>query len=197
MSMGEWFLEALDLFSADEIVGFIQLTAAPIGDLCIRWRSISIPAEKILKEVHKLAARINENRKAVSPAREARKQRVYILPGILGSKLSRKLQQRRDLIWFDPTDIPIGGIAKLKYGDDATKIIASGVFQTTYLRMKLQLMLAGYDARYLPFDWRHPTDVIGRKLHKKIRKNGKKDVILVCHSMGGLVARQIAGFERW
>jgi pimeloyl-ACP methyl ester carboxylesterase len=124
-----------------------------------------------------------------APLLEALRPKAFILPGIMGSRLSAIRNGQADLVWIHPSDLATGGIAKLKWG---ASVAATGTVLAPYLRMKLRLKLAGFDAEFMPFDWRHPPAVAGKMLIDRIRSRGLKDVSLVCHSMGGLVARQMA-----
>lgn len=124
-----------------------------------------------------------------APLFEARRRKVFILPGIMGSRLSAIRNGQADLVWIHPSDLASGGIAKLKWG---ATVAATGTVLAPYLRMKLRLTLAGFDAEFMPFDWRQSPAVTGKMLIDRIRHRGLSDVSLVCHSMGGLVARQMA-----
>lgn len=119
--------------------------------------------------------------------------RVLILPGIMGSRLSVARQPFDDLIWFDPFSIRRGGLAHLSYpGAAGKRVVASGVILLTYLTLKLRLALAGFDADFFPYDWRLPLADLGGKLADKLaaeRASSSRKVMLVAHSMGGLVAR--------
>jgi pimeloyl-ACP methyl ester carboxylesterase len=120
---------------------------------------------------------------------EARRRKVFILPGIMGSRLSAIQDGQADLVWVHPSDLITGGIAKLRWG---ASVAATGTILAPYLRMKLRLRLAGNDPEFMPFDWRQSPAVTGKMLIDRIRTRGLSDVTLVCHSMGGLVARQMA-----
>lgn len=120
---------------------------------------------------------------------------IYILPGIMGSKLSVKSELRDNLIWFDPASIVLGQVEKLKYRPGKDNVFASGVFWAAYGWLRLKLTLAGYKVRFLPFDWRYPTIELGDALYKQILADGDSDVTLIAHSMGGLVARQVAKLD--
>ncbi len=120
---------------------------------------------------------------------------IYILPGIMGSKLSVRSDLRDNLIWFDPASIALGQVEKLKYRPGKDNVFASGVFWAAYGWLRLKLNVAGYKTRFPPFDWRHPTIELGDALYKQILADGDSDVTLIAHSMGGLVARQIAKLD--
>lgn len=119
-------------------------------------------------------------------------RRVFILPGIMGSKLSVKQPGGGlDLIWIDPIDLARGRIKELAFGQDPDPVAASGVVLSAYLRMKYRLRWEGFDVSFLPFDWRYGIDALGENALETIRSEGAP-AALVCHSMGGLVARKIA-----
>jgi pimeloyl-ACP methyl ester carboxylesterase len=61
----------------------------------------------------------------------------------------------------------------------------------TYARLKLELRLCGRDAHFHAYDWRLGLDELGAQLAARIAADGEP-VILVAHSMGGLVARMAA-----
>lgn len=134
------------------------------------------------QEVRQLALKAS-GRRAGGP-------RVLILPGIMGSKLGKKrpFPLPDDLVWFDPFDIAAGKIADLAL-DSGTRYDPLGVILLYYLKLKLRLAIAGYDADFFPFDWRQGLDRLGEDLAAHIRKEKTEKVHLVAHSMGGLVAR--------
>ena len=115
--------------------------------------------------------------------------RVLILPGIMGSTIGRRRKDGSDdVTWFDPLEIAQGQLVKLalpggnRYGPlDALRF--------AYERLRLVLRIAGFDAAYHPFDWRRDLTSSGRELAERLLRERRKDVILVGHSLGGLVAR--------
>jgi len=110
--------------------------------------------------------------------------RVLILPGIMGSRIGTE----DDLIWFDPLDIVRGNLELLALDGAASKYGAVGVILLSYLRLKLSLRLAGFDAEFHPYDWRRDVRDLGAELAEHL-KGEAAEVSLVAHSMGGLVAR--------
>jgi pimeloyl-ACP methyl ester carboxylesterase len=120
--------------------------------------------------------------------------RILILPGIMGSKLGyRRKLLPPDLVWVDPTDIAIGRLSELaiapaRGGRGKAAIEPVGVILLAYLSLKFRLRLAGFDADFYPYDWRHSLKGIGRALARVIDAEPRK-VQIVAHSMGGLVAR--------
>jgi pimeloyl-ACP methyl ester carboxylesterase len=116
--------------------------------------------------------------------------RVIIVPGIMGSQLglARRAPLPHDLLWLDPMDIAAGRLELLKPapGDG---IVALGVVLYTYLRLKLHLQAAGFDPAFHDYDWRLGVDELGEALAARLRREPAKRVMLVAHSMGGLVSR--------
>ncbi len=113
--------------------------------------------------------------------------RVLILPGIMGSTLGApRALFFNDTIWIDPVDIATGGLLQLKLPDAKNRPL--GVVLFSYLKLKLCLKLAGYNADFHPYDWRQSLDRLGPELAARLKDEGP-DVSLVAHSMGGLVSR--------
>jgi hypothetical protein len=118
-------------------------------------------------------------------------QRVWILPGIMGSTLGvvDEATDQRDVIWFDPFDILRGRLYELALRRRA-RYDAIGVVLLAYLKLRLRLQIAGFDADYWPFDWRERIATSGARLAAELRRaSGRGGIALVAHSMGGLVAR--------
>ncbi|WP_422037076.1 DNA/RNA non-specific endonuclease [Roseibium sp.] len=140
--------------------------------------------------------RISQDESASFLASERARKHVYVLPGIMGSRLSARRFLLDDLIWLDPKEIPLGGLKKLKLSDNSREIYASGVIQPPYLKLKFSLRLAGYRVTEMPYDWRLTVAELGRRAHARIQADGVSNAILVCHSMGGLVARAVADLDQ-
>ena len=116
--------------------------------------------------------------------------KVLILPGIMGSTIGRRgsVGLFDDVYWFDPIDIAAGRLTDLALTGTASKFSALGVILFAYLKLKLRLQAAGYDAEFYPFDWRMSIAELGKQLARRL-DNERGNVDLVAHSMGGLVAR--------
>ncbi len=121
---------------------------------------------------------------------ESHRGDVFILPGIMGSQLSVLKNGVQDPVWIDPSDIALGGLKKLKMG--AASVAATAVILSPYQKMKMRLKRAGYNVKYMAYDWRLSPEASGKALIDWIRRKGMTNVSLVCHSMGGLVAREMA-----
>jgi len=130
-------------------------------------------------------ARATTGRRLTAPGR-----RVYVLPGIMGSQLGivRGGGKPNDILWLDPIDLQLGRTTELRL-DTGSPVIALGAMNYSYLKFTLSLRAAGYDAVLLDYDWRLDIATLGQKLAERIAADGRENVALVAHSMGGLVAR--------
>jgi pimeloyl-ACP methyl ester carboxylesterase len=135
---------------------------------------------------------------AAKAAGKPRGPRVLILPGIMGSKLGGRIRDagskpRRlvpEVLWIDPLQIAAGRLTALALPSDR-RLESMGVLLFSYARLKLRLRIDGCDVSFHSYDWRLGLDELGAKLAAWIAEDGRP-VILVAHSMGGLVARMAA-----
>ncbi|HUR28313.1 MAG TPA: alpha/beta hydrolase, partial [Planctomycetota bacterium] len=168
-----------DRLALDEGV-MISLLAAPTpNEGLVEYYGAGLHAE-----LADLARRVLEQ----PPAPRAR--RVYVLPGIMGSQLGivRGGGKPNDILWLDPIDFQLGRLTDLKLGT-GTRVVALGAMNYSYLKLTLSLRAAGYDTALLDYDWRRDVASLGKLLAQRIAADGRDDVAIVCHSMGGLVAR--------
>ena len=138
-------------------------------------------------------------RKAAATPIKDESVRVVIVPGIMGSQLGlvRKPPLPNDVLWVDPIDIGIGRLATLRLG--TARIVSLGVLIYSYLRLKLNLRAAGFDAVFHDYDWRLGVEELGRSFADRLRKEPSERLAIVAHSMGGLVTRAavaLPGTER-
>jgi pimeloyl-ACP methyl ester carboxylesterase len=138
-----------------------------------------------------------ELRRLAREAAAARRRggpKVLILPGIMGSKLGVRGSflgiQHDSVYWLNPIRFSLGVAKQLVLADNGSpgSILPVGAFLSTYLKIKLSLIIAGYDADFFPYDWRLSIDQSAKRLRDEINRLDE-DVSLVAHSMGGLVAR--------
>jgi len=125
-----------------------------------------------------------------------RRGHVVVLPGILGSPIGAA----RDLVWLDPSEIPRGGLRKLRLpeGDALTarefRRGAFGILYSNYRTTCRYLSAMGYEVHLYPYDWRRDVARLGSELADWLaRKFAGDEVALVAHSMGGLVCRAAFG----
>jgi pimeloyl-ACP methyl ester carboxylesterase len=128
---------------------------------------------------------------AQDSARSASGPRVLILPGILGSQLAVRKASGSDLIWIDPLDIRSGRLGRLAAGAP-DPVFSPGVIGISYWPLRQYLRLAGFNADFHPFDWRLGIDALADGLVQRLAGENRP-VMLVAHSMGGLVARVALG----
>jgi pimeloyl-ACP methyl ester carboxylesterase len=155
-----------------------------------RERLIGYLGAKLYRELRTLARRAAITRKQTG-------QRVYVLPGIMGSRLGLPARGRSpaQVIWIDPVTIESGQLARLALPGHGT-LRPLGVQLFKYLKLKLTLEVAGYHVDFHAFDWRRSIDDLGRELLARLTRERAGAVVLVAHSMGGLVARAAMKHDR-
>jgi PGAP1-like protein len=116
--------------------------------------------------------------------------RVFVVPGIMGSQLGLKRQPPlpHDILWLDPIDIGVGRLSSLHLSA-GTPIVPLGVILYSYLRLKLNLRASGFAPVLYDYDWRLGVDQLGAALAERIRNEPVDRIMIVAHSMGGLVSR--------
>ena len=126
--------------------------------------------------------------KLAATRRNPRGQLAFVLPGIMGSRLAAVRGRTFHLLWLHPTAIANGGLMQLTM-PGSRAIRALGVMLPGYLKLRLSLEIAGFRPVFHPFDWRGDVERLGRALMQTIERTGSRKVVIVAHSMGGLVAR--------
>jgi hypothetical protein len=116
--------------------------------------------------------------------------RVFVVPGIMGSQLGLKRQPPlpHDILWLDPIDIGVGRLSSLHLSA-GMPIVPLGVVLYSYLRLKLNLRASGFAPVLYDYDWRLGVDQLGAALAERIRSEPVDRIMIVAHSMGGLVSR--------
>ena len=116
--------------------------------------------------------------------------RVFVVPGIMGSQLGIKREPPlpHDILWLDPIDIQIGRLSSLHLSAGAP-IVPLGVVLYSYLRLKLNLRASGFSPILYDYDWRRGVDELGAALAERIRNEPSDRIMIVAHSLGGLVSR--------
>lgn len=120
---------------------------------------------------------------------------VYILPGIMGSRLGSTQHDSAGLIWLQPAAIAEGALTQLAL-PTTRPLHAVGIMLPGYLKLKLQLEIAGFRPVFHSFDWRGDLDQLARAFMHSIERSGAKSVSVVAHSMGGLVARMALAYDK-
>jgi pimeloyl-ACP methyl ester carboxylesterase len=133
--------------------------------------------------------------KIAATRRNPRGNVVFLLPGIMGSRLGSVRRQSPSLLWLHPVAIAQGGLSQLAL-PGSKSLRALGVMLPGYLKMRLCLEIAGFQPIFHPFDWRADLETLARALLRSIEKSGARTVSIVAHSMGGLVARIALGQDK-
>jgi pimeloyl-ACP methyl ester carboxylesterase len=141
---------------------------------------VALLGEDAYRELSDLARRAQAIRRA-GPV-------VYVLPGLMGSRIGTRGKLLDDVIWLDLIEVAAGHLTRLALprGD---RLVPLGVMLLNALKLKLSLQVAGFDARFHAYDWRRSVEELARELVSRITAEGDREVLLVGHSMGGVVAR--------
>lgn len=139
------------------------------------------------RELSALAARAAAVRQRGGP-------RVYLLPGLMGSRLGSRGRLVDDVLWVDLVEIAAGHLLRLALPRGAG-LAPLGAMLLNALKLKLTLQLAGFDVRLHAYDWRLGLEPLGRELHARLVADDSRDALLLGHSMGGLVARAALAHE--
>ena len=174
-------LAAAETAATDSIREVHQLSADDVERRLLSRESPGVLedyfGEAEYQELRRLAQRATQRTVRGGP-------RVLVLPGIMGSKLGSK----NDLLWIDPIDVIRGKLTKLAL-NGSSKYGPQGVILLAYLKMKLRLKIAGFDADFYDFDWRKSIVDLGKELAAHVKTQSADSVSIVAHSMGGLVTR--------
>ena len=122
--------------------------------------------------------------------------RVYVLPGLMGSRIGSRGLLLDDVLWVDLIEIAAGHLTRLAL-PAGSRLVALGTMLLNTLKLKLSLRIAGFEAQLHPYDWRASVSELADALNQRIAADaGGSPVMLVGHSMGGLVARLALGRQR-
>jgi hypothetical protein len=142
--------------------------------------------DKAYRELAALAKRADARRARGGP-------RVYVLPGLMGSRLGTRGVLLDDVLWVDIIEIAAGHLTRLALPGGA-KLVALGAILLNALKLKLSLRIAGFDTHLHAYDWRRSIGTLADELNARIAAEaGMREVLLVGHSMGGVVARVAHG----
>jgi pimeloyl-ACP methyl ester carboxylesterase len=126
--------------------------------------------------------------KRAAASRPRSRRPVYVLPGLMGSRIGTRGRVLDNVLWVDVAEIAAGRLVRLALPRGAN-LVALGVMLLNVLKLKLSLRIAGFDARFHAFDWRLGIDALARELAARLEREHAVDAQLVGHSMGGIVAR--------
>jgi pimeloyl-ACP methyl ester carboxylesterase len=121
-------------------------------------------------------------------ARTRAGQVVYLLPGLMGSRIGTPGRLLDDVIWLDPIEVVAGHLTRLALPRGA-KLAALGVMLLNSLKLKFSLTIAGFDARLHAYDWRRSVERLALELVERMAADGVREPMVVGHSLGGVVAR--------
>ncbi|MCK7508549.1 MAG: hypothetical protein MZV70_33825 [Desulfobacterales bacterium] len=83
---------------------------------------------------------------------------MYVLPGLMGSRIGTRGRLLDDVIWLDldrdrrrPPDAPRAAARRAARRRSASMLLNA-------LKLKLSLQVAGFDARLHPYDWRRSVE---------------------------------------
>ena len=151
-----------------------------------RRELVALLGEAGYRELSGLARRAQETRRA-GPL-------TYVLPGLMGSRIGTRGTLLDDVIWLDLLEVAAGHLTRLALPRGA-RLVPLGVMLLNALKLKLSLQVAGFDARFHAYDWRLGIEHLALELNARIAADGGRDVLLVGHSMGGVVARLALGSD--
>jgi len=141
---------------------------------------VALLGDDAYRELSELARRAQEVRRAGPVA--------YVLPGLMGSRIGTRGKWLDDVIWLDPVAVAAGHLTHLAL-PRGSRLAPLGVMLLNALKLKLSLQVAGFDARFHAYDWRRGVDGLAAELNSRIATEGSREVLLIGHSMGGVVAR--------
>jgi pimeloyl-ACP methyl ester carboxylesterase len=151
------------------------------------------------ERLHTLAVR----RAGAKRSFRGRQGNVVVLPGIMGSELSEHSGNSASRVWVNPIGLVAGQLARLRLDSDGRPefdVRASGVVKLFYGELILSLS-ERWNVQTFWYDWRRDLRDSAAALEERLKVWFPENapVHLVCHSMGGLVARTFiqAYPQRW
>lgn len=151
-----------------------------------RRELVALLGEDAYRELSDLARRARARRRA-GP-------RVYVLPGLMGSRIGTRGKLLDDVLWLDPVEVAAGHLTRLALPRGA-RLVPLGVMLLNVLKLKLSLQVAGFDARFHAYDWRRGVEELAREFNARIAAEGAGEALVVGHSLGGVVARLALGSD--
>ena len=93
--------------------------------------------------------------------------RVYVLPGLMGSRIGSRGVLLDDVLWVDLVEIAAGHLTRLAL-PGGSRLVALGAMLLNTLKLKLSLRIAGFDAHLHPYDWRRSVSDLAAELNARI-----------------------------
>lgn len=121
-------------------------------------------------------------------------EQVFVLPGIMGSRLASGRGKSHRLLWLHPTAVGNGALMDLAL-PGPRPLRANAVMLPGYLKLRLSLQVAGFQPVFYPFDWRMDLEQLARAFVSTVQKTSARGALVVAHSMGGLLARAALRFD--
>src|SRR5690606_24936037 len=134
-------------------------------------------------------ARLRSMAQAAADVTQDPQRVVWYIPGIMGTQLAlpRTHPVPDNLLWLDPTDIHHGRLQLLRLPGET--LISAGPVLYTWLPLKLALNAAGYTVHCLAYDWRRDLGETTAAFVQELEHCAVREISVIGHSMGGLVAR--------
>lgn len=169
------------------------------GDLEGVRRAIATLPGPQLEELRRRVGDVALQSFAGRAAGEPKQGTVFVVPGVMGSHLDVGASRLRDHVWLNPLRLVAGEFARLRSGSRASgeAVAAAGLYRS-YLPLVLALD-ERWDVVPVSYDWRQPLSTAADTLAATIQDHfdgGAGPAHLVCHSMGGLVARMLIARHR-
>lgn len=167
------------------------------------WLTQAIEPEGVEYRPPRTFAKVTEDRslrplpRSASRTRapEGNRPRVVVIPGIMGSHLSKNGKR----IWLDFFELIQGNITELDWQVRAPSTEAEAVRPDTllesYYGQLCEFLGQSHDVVAFPYDWRQSLSDLGTQLADKVelmmREDPHRPIRFLAHSMGGLVARSM------
>ncbi|HRO59288.1 MAG TPA: CHAT domain-containing protein [Burkholderiaceae bacterium] len=127
---------------------------------------------------------------------------VYVLPGIMGSELAVRRENREEQVWLHLARLAMGGLAQLAIPNpfdtagERREIVATRLVEDYYADF-IDFLAETHVVRPFAYDWRLGILESGKRLGASVAatldeieaQRPRPPVRIVGHSMGGLVAR--------
>ncbi|NLX36503.1 MAG: alpha/beta fold hydrolase [Chloroflexi bacterium] len=181
-SIAQWVIAQLESIPAEHLSRGLAMIKPNL------WMEL-VMSERETAEIRALLDR---------PSTEHPRNATVFIPGIMGSQLT-SIRGISALLWPNPRLLLEGHLNLLDLDDDGVDdrvpdvdIVPLGVEKLSYLQ--IVLALARETRLYeFPYDWRHSVlrtaDTLAHSLERWSLTEPERRFTLVCHSMGGLVAR--------